>query len=189
MNKIVNLFYVILFVTYFCPSCNPKAKTNSENVNSNKSYIDKEIIFPGESILFTEDTTILIDSAFFNNDMIKIVHLINVNCSNCLNELIRWNSFISMIEDDCEIIFWLNNTDNNEFKVQNLIQAENNIHFVSDHSQSFEHLNDLAYPDINLHTFLLDRNNKIKLMGDPISDKMLISEYMNTIAFLNNNNN
>jgi|GEM_PF-1943492 len=188
MKKIINLFYIVLFI--ICISCNSEQKKeyyeNDISINRDKNYIGKKIIFPSKSKLFANDTIRIVDSTFFNNDMIKIVHIVNVNCSNCINELYSWKEIISLIEDDCEIIFLLTNIDNSEVNISRIIDTANDVFYVSDINQSFKHQNNLIYPDINLHTFLLDRSNEIKLMGDPIFDNMLVSEYMNIIALLNN---
>lgn len=185
MNNLYRYIFLI-FVLLLVFSCKfGKKEIEIENEKavktfSPKNFLDKQLQFPNYMFHYFRDSTTLVDSSFFHHDKLKLIHFVNLDCPNCLTDLQIWKELIPEFKE-CIIVFWLNDIENNDSLIYSLCNKFPMVYFISDYKECFECINDLVYPDLNLSTFLLDSENKIKLMGDPVNNKKLSSQYIQTI--------
>ena len=180
MSNKYQFIYILLFLLIVL-SCKSEYKEKVfENFSPVPNIINKKIKFPEKMNLFTKDSIVVIDSLYFQNNQIKIIHLVNLDCSNCKEDLLIWKDLLADFYE-CNVIFWLNNTSDKEMLIKDLCNEFDTEYFVSEINGCFECINDFVYPNIDFNTILLDKKNKVKLIGDPINNRKLISEYINEI--------
>lgn len=113
-------------------------------------------------------------------------------CSSCkLKELLEWkillNSIDSLKSEEFYIKFVMN-VGNQQNKVTvDLIAYDFRYSVFYDLKGNFEKLNKLPWDPI-YHTFLLDKNNKVILVGSPIHNDKMWNLYKKTINTLIANN-
>ncbi|OMP79664.1 redoxin family protein [[Flexibacter] sp. ATCC 35208] len=108
----------------------------------------------------------------------KIVSFINTSCGTCIRKMDEWNKFLSEEKMDVkEIIFVAQGKPDTYFR-----------EFIDSTKPAFYiYLDTSGYYLLNRHldryvqgTFLLDENDKVVMIGDPVSNETIYSFY-NTI--------
>ena len=180
--KIITAFTIICTIL----SCSKKKKT-TDNL---QEIIGKEIILPanykilsiGNDTIFTIDNSKPKILAFYNNQ----------GCSLCrLRELSLWKNFIHEMDvmskaEDTKIQFLFilsTNNDTSEIKVA-LSQNKFFLPVLCDTDRVFEKNNILPRNEM-LHCFLLDRHNKVALIGTPLYNEKMWNRYKQEIAKIN----
>lgn len=120
------------------------------------------------------------------NNGIKIVSFIDGNCGVCIEELYKWKQIINKYEviDKAELIFFVNSMD---FKsLISFIEVKEPFPkpLINDQENLFFNQNKLSRNKM-FQTFLLDKNNKVILVGNPIFGDKVLSLYIRTIQELN----
>lgn len=114
----------------------------------------------------------------------KIIrHVDSTDCTICDLLLPQWNEFYEQL-DSIPIFFFIHI---NQYKeISHRIKLENNnMNIYFDIKDSLNLLN--KFPDDKrLQTFLVDSNNRIKIIGDPILNREIRKLYLKTI-FHNSN--
>lgn len=173
-----------ILIALCCVSCSNKKVTKDL-----KKIYGKEIKIPenGYGRIADKDTV-------FNycNDNLKIVAYYNAKgCTSCrMKELGEWSSVMKEIHKagggniDLILIFSIGKEINTlDFYLR---QSKLTAPVLCDKEGEFERLN-LLPADERLHYFLLDKNNKVVLVGSPISNPKMWDLYINKITELTNN--
>ncbi len=110
----------------------------------------------------------------------KIVSIVDGICMKCvINDLNQADEVFQQITASKKVIYILNVTsaDSAYFiaNLEPLIKVKG--HILWDDSYSFENTNGLLSSDKNLRTFLLDEQNNIKLIGNPLYNPDLVERY------------
>lgn len=108
----------------------------------------------------------------------KTLVLLNTQCATCLVTLKRWvNSMENEIFNDKTIIFLSYGEYNEYFDINfsEITAQVGNINYHQDLSNQFIYENKLEL--YSLEVFLLDRENKVLLIGDPTKDSLIESFY------------
>lgn len=143
----------------------------------------KRIRLPEELCLL--EGTRLFNSATCRVDLTqkkKVISIVDATCPTCiLGQLNRTDSLFHTFLDSSQAVLLfvlnVNSEDSTSFMVsmQPLITAKGLIFWDSNYY--FETLNDLFTPDLSRRTFLLDEENEIILVGNPLFDPKLLSNY------------
>jgi len=164
----------ILFVLLFLFSCN---RNNLEKQLIN--FSGTEIFFP-ESLQANQqgrDTLMILTHA-----PLKIVVWCDSIgcCSSCrIKRLLEWNEFGDVFEP----IFIFSTKANEQHSIHNTLRTSGFKHPVYIDKGNFFRKNNPDIPsDARLHTFLLDENNKVILIGNPINNEMLWELYKEQIS-------
>lgn len=155
--------------------CDCRNKTEYESLV--REWHGKKIIFP-ESLKQNKNSV-----SIFDLKRNKIVSYLDGNCPSCLYELIQWDSLkndFDSIQLMNSIVFIIYTEDQ---KNLHYYIESNNIcfSFFEDDSNAFYSTNKIPKNRL-FHTFLLDEENKVKLIGNPLYNKRLMGIYRKELS-------
>lgn len=162
------LIIIQLVITFGCSNLN-----KSENEKIVDEWIGKEIILP--KLKYN-------DIIKENQSGLKIVSRINGNCYSCISQLTEWKEFMNSFSQNEKFpfYFYLVIADSS---VYNKINKEK-IHFdypvIFDTNDDFRKKNKLSHNNI-FHSMLIDSDNKVILIGNPISNVTMQDLYKKVI--------
>lgn len=184
------LFVSIFFIGILSFTIYKKAK---ENIEPATNWIGKKIYF-SEELKLLEDRNLYSLDCFkeISVSKNKIISIIDASCSKCiLGQLNKIDSLFAGIvngDSNTELVFVLN-VDDNDFKsfmVALYPLIISNAPILCDNYFRFETENDILTPNLSERTFLINRENKIILVGNPLFYPDIIEEYKKKIKSLNN---
>lgn len=173
-----SIFCLSLLCLLLLPGCNNKKQQLSKLV---EAWQGKEIIFPDslESRIFGRDT---LCREIFEKEY-KILNYIDTNgCTECQLKLFDWQMLkeeLDSLECDVALVFvaWTNDYEKLEI-LQSVNRFDTPIFY--DRKGRMDSLN--QFPSSSLfHTFLLDRNNRVVLVGSPLGNEKLWDLYKKRI--------
>lgn len=143
----------------------------------------KEILFP-EKITYTRFLEDTIDFRTQNSQFKVLVYVDSTGCIGCKLQLPKWKTFISEIDSLAKsytpFIFVFQSQNYDDLKT---ILKRSNFDYpvYTDAKGKFNRLN--HFPDDNMfHTFLLDENNHIKVIGNPIHNLSVQELFLREIS-------
>lgn len=174
MNKIGTLL-LLLFILSSC--------RESETIRLVKEWSGKEIIFPS-NVSFSslgKDTLSMLN---VEHDYAIVSYVDSVGCINCKLQLDRWNDFLlkkdSIFRKKVNLAFFLHPNDCREL-VDLLKQHRFSYPVCIDIKDQFNKLN--HFPNnIAFQTFLIDKENKVVAIGNPIHNPKVKELYMKIIS-------
>ena len=173
---VMRKIWVLLFVFLLC-SCMEKSKIMSVY----EEWINREIKFP-ESMSFTVGAT---DTVFFTfgKQYRVLSHVDSTGCVNCRLNLDQWKKWIgevdSLTNDKVQFLFFFSPKQWNE--VFYSIQINDFDYPVCiDLKDSLGILNNFPKDDA-FNTFLLDKDNKVIAIGNPIHNPKIKELYLKII--------
>jgi hypothetical protein len=119
---------------------------------------------------------------------IKIIAYLDGDCSECFKDITAWQLFYDSINDpkDVEFLFYIYT--NNEFLLKKRLENFRfNFDYIVDKKNIFFKENSLSY-NMNANVFLVDKRNRIRLMGNPITIPELVKIYIKEINEMKHNN-
>lgn len=169
----------VAFLIIFCLSFLSCQNSEKSKINSLVSYWQhREIIFP-QNCIFTslgEDTVdVEMESPY------KIVlYLDSIGCISCKAQLSNWKKYIeSLKEENVPVLIFMNICNLKE--IQFILKRESFSYPVCiDMKDSLNKLNHFP-SDIMFQTFLLDKDNKIIAIGNPIHNPQVKELYLKFI--------
>lgn len=175
----VRIKYVLLLFVILC-SCKYTEKDRISSLV--KDLYGKNILFPKELnfTLLNGDTV----NYVLSDSMYRIVHYVDsTGCISCKLKLFEWKRWITKLRsdfsEDINVIFVFSNRNTKE--MTDLLKREKfNYPFLLDTLDVFNHLNELP-TDFSFHTFLLDKNNRVVAIGNPVHNPKIKDLYMNII--------
>ena len=145
------------------------------------SWSQKEFILPDSLIFyyFDRDST---EKQFCKNlNSIKIIAFINGSCPDCILELNKWYSFIEETKNyNLKYLFVVYYFDFMQFKSY-LSEVHFEEPFILDKKNHIFEINNFP-EEKKFHCVLLDRQNKIILIGNPILSQSLKELYLEQIG-------
>lgn len=172
------LFFLML--TLFLYSCG--MKKNEQKIETVlDEWIGRQIVYPDSLVLWGADEGFSQDS-FLNRKYKVITYVDSLGCMSCKLQLPRWKKWIKELQKegmDISVLFFLSPRDEESLKI--LLQDYGFIYPVYiDINDVFNKKNCLPVNDM-FHTFLLDQDNKIVAIGNPIHNLKVKELYMNVI--------
>lgn len=176
-NSKIILLEVILII--FLISCNQQNQLTHQIINK---WIGKEILFPKQTIftIYGEDTVNLhIDDTNF-----KIISYVDsAGCMNCKLGLDKWLNFKGTLDSiaptPIPLYFYMYPKSIIDLKLS-LKEYRFNMPICIDINNDFNNLNHLP-TEFAFQTFLLDKNNKVIAMGNPIHNSKIRNLYLDII--------
>ena len=149
-----------------------------------QEFSKKELKFPDSVLVYYRKNGIKKQSIqSYSGNQMKIVTHVAGDCGRCVNNLKRWEEEIIEVIDTnlVKVLIFLYVEDFSNFT--NLIDPEITINFplVIDTLNLFVVNNDLPRFDERFHTFLINENNNIILIGSPLHSEKLKTLYLNEI--------
>lgn len=176
MNKVAWL--LLLSVLFSC-----QRKEKDEISQLVREWQGKEIIFP-EKMTYTRFVEDTVDFDRQKGKYKVFVYVDTTGCTSCKLQLPKWKEFISRVDsmtgNSVPFIFVFQ--PRHEKKVKSLLKRSHFDYPVCVDTEShFSKLN--KFPDnITFHTFLLDKDNKVKVIGNPIHNLSIQDLYVRKIT-------
>ena len=172
---------VCLCVIPFLASC---AESHKERLGKLvNEWERKEILFPTHST-FTIQGKDTVDFEFRNADYKVVAYVDSAGCTGCKLQLPRWKELIaevdSMTDGSVPFLFYFHPKDLKELKY--LTRREGFVYPVCfDEKDDFNRLN--RFPsEMMFQTFLLDKENKVVALGNPVLSPKVKELYLKLIT-------
>lgn len=173
----------VLFVFFCLPflfSC--KHVNTKEFVNVVAAWEGKTIVYPNNMVftLWGQDT---LDYSMPHIDYTIVSYVDSVGCMSCKLQLLKWKSFISEMTSTCQnrvpvILFF--HPKNIEEIICRLKLDKYNYPICIDEKDSLNKLNHFP-SDMSFQTFLLDKDNKVLAIGNPVHNPKVKELYLKII--------
>ena len=171
-----------LFICIFCfLACQDnKEKQVKELV---QEWQGKEIKFPDNPI-FTQYVKDTVDYQIPVSDYKVVMYVDSIGCVSCKLQLSRWKEFIGQVDSVCNkdipFLFFFQPKDNQELR--RILKIDNfSLPVCIDTEDRFNKLNHFP-SDMMFQTFLLDKDNKVVVIGNPIHNLAVRDLYLKEIA-------
>lgn len=172
---------LLLLLILLVPSCkNDRKKDIAKLVTE---WQGKEIAFP-ESMTFTRFATDTVDYQIPNTEHKILVYVDSIGCTSCKLQLPKWKELIAYVDSVGEhktpFLFFFHPKDYKEIRY--LLKLENfELPVCIDTDDRLNKLN--KFPgEITFQTFLLDKNNKVATIGNPIHNLAVKELYIKQIT-------
>ena len=159
------LTLLVFAATLLTSSCNNK---RAAHTNIIAEWVGREIVIPDDLVYQIKDDTIDLDLS--RPDFKIISYVDSTGCTSCRMKLTMWSELINELKSlpdvDVEVIMIINTDTPKE--ITYLLQRDNYLNPVAiDRNNLFDRLNELP-PKSEHHTFLLDAENKVIAIGNPV---------------------
>jgi len=143
----------------------------------------KEIVFP-QDMAFTRFVTEPVDYRIPDAEYKVLVYVDSVGCTSCKLQLPKWKKLIAHIDSatnsNIPFIFVFQSKDDRELWY--ILKRDNFDRPVCiDRNNRFDELNQFPQ-DITFQTFLLDKDNKVKVIGNPVHNLAVRDLYLKQIT-------
>lgn len=166
---------------FFAMSCQKNDRAKVESLV--KEWNNKEIRFPDNPV-FTRYATDTVPYRIPKTDYKVVVFVDSVGCISCKLQLLKWKEFMhevdSLSDGNVPFVFFFQTKDVRELRY--ILRRDNFSHPVCiDTEDSFYRLN--RFPgEMMFQTFLVDSENRVKVIGNPIHNLSVKDLYLKEIA-------
>ena len=172
---------IILLLTIFLSACQDKQKEIITLLV--KEWQGKQILFP-ENMVFTRFASDTTNFVIPTSDYKVLVFVDSIGCTSCKLQLSRWKEFIrytdSISQKNFPFLFFFQFDD--QWEIHSLLIRENfDKPICLDRSDSLNQLNHFP-KDIRFQVFLLDKNNKVVVIGNPVHNPNVKELYLEEIS-------
>lgn len=182
MKDMKNLIYIFSCASLLLfQSCRPSESESMERLLN--QWHGKEIQFPSvpKFAVYGEDTV----EMGISSGNYKIVHYLDsTGCTTCKMDLDRWKTFIgymdSVSQSSVSCLIYIHATRKREVKIA-LKEGRFDYPVCLDTNNEFNRLNGLPLNPV-FQTLLLDKDNKVVAMGDPVKNPRVKELYLNIIS-------
>lgn len=174
-----NTYIILLFALLL--SCRESEKEKIMRIVS--EWQDKKVIFP-TNILFTRFGADTLDYSIPQTKNKILVYVDSIGCTSCKLQLPRWKNFIQLLDSTCNdsvpVLIFLNT--NSIKDIQHVLKRDKyDLPICIDIKDSLNRLNN--FPQVtSLQTFLLDKDNKVVAIGNPIHNSKIKDLYLNILT-------
>lgn len=150
---------------------------NKEQRDIVSEWIGREIVIPAE--LGFQVGNIPVDYDFDAADFKIVTYVDSAGCTACRMKLNEWDEFINELKgiDDVEINFVLIIGAKDKYKITDILKTNSFDHpVIIDTEFDFSKFNKIS-EDVKLHTFLLDDDNNVVIVGNPINNPKIKELY------------
>lgn len=143
----------------------------------------KEIKFPSRSV-FTIQGKDTVDFEFVDADYKVVTYIDSVGCTSCKLQLPRWKQLIEEVDSltggSVPFLFYFHPKDMRELRY--LTRRDDFEYPVCfDEKDELNQLNQFS-SDMTFHTFLLDKDNKVVAMGNPVLNPKVKELYLSLVT-------
>ncbi|MEY8687459.1 DUF1573 domain-containing protein [Bacteroides sp. AN502(2024)] len=173
-------YIVFLFICIF--SCQNEKSIQAEKIL--KEWIDKEILFP-ESLKFSIQGSERVPNFAIHDSEYKIVAYVDsMGCTSCKLHLSEWNNYITNIDsiypNKVQFLFFF--FPKNGRDIYFTLRMERFMYPIC--IDTLDVLNRINHfpSDMQYQTFLLDKNNKVVAIGNPVQNPRIKELYRTIIS-------
>ena len=177
MRKIVTLIMCVWMLAS-CEESREEAMLRLVN-----EWNGKEIKFPSRSV-FTIQGKDTVDFEFGNADYKVVTYVDSMGCTSCKLQLPRWKKLVaevdSLTDGRVPFLFYFHPKDMKELRY--LTRRDDFTYPVCfDEKDELNRLNQFP-TDMTFQTFLLDKDNKVVAMGNPVLNPKVKELYLNLVT-------
>ena len=180
IRYVIQLILLICIIISFSFCNNTSKETTEEKVTE---WIGDTLYLPETSEILYKDSVYQNGEPINNNAKLKIATLISGDCGSCVKDLKRWDKFFQFIgsKKEAEILFYLETSKLSYFKTRLYESTIHKYPLIIDKNFKFSDTNKLPPKDKRFQTFLLDSNNRVILVGNPVYNDKLMKLYKKEI--------
>jgi hypothetical protein len=171
--------YLVLSLCFLI-ACNNGVKQSSE-AKVVKRLIGKKLNFTDNLLTGTSEKEILLGFELFHKKSLKIVSMIKLDCGVCIESINGWKEYLK--DQDVTFMLIISGSDFEFFKAIKLNEEQNLKNIFYDNNNIFELTNKIPV-ETRFRTFLIDEDNTILLIGNPLSNKNIDNLYKKEIRNL-----
>lgn len=145
------------------------------------TWTNREIVFPEAAVFTTYATdTVAYPDVNTHPPYKVVIYADSLGCMSCKMQLDKWKSFIQEVDaltnSQIPFLFFMDTRDISEMK--HILRRERFSHPVCiDRKSDLNRLN--HFPENpSFHTFLLDHENRVKLIGNPVHNAAIKELYL-----------
>ena len=180
--KTLNLIILILLPIFF--SCKNEQKEKEKHIAQLvNEWQGKQIVFP-ENLIFTRYLTDTTDFRIPQSEYKVLIYVDSIGCTSCKLQLPKWKELIdytnSSAKEEVPFLFFFHSKDYKEIRY--LLKRDGFDRPVCiDMDDRLNKLN--KFPaDMTFQTFLLDKNNKVTVLGNPVHNTAIKDLYLKQIT-------
>mgnify|MGYP005752433021 CR=1 FL=1 len=177
---VMGKFLLVFFCSILLFSC--KQTHRKDYINAVVEWKGKEIIYPDNMIftLWGQDT---LDYSMPHTDYTIVNYVDSIGCLSCKLQLLKWKSFMSEIfsvsQDSVPVVFFFHPNDVEEITYR-LKFDKYNYPVCIDLDDEFNKLNHFS-ADPTFQTFLLNKDNRVLAVGNPVHNPKVKELYLKII--------
>ena len=178
----VSLFFLSFLFLF---SCQEKRKEYLAHLV--QEWQGKEIIFP-ENPVFTRLVKDTVDYRIPMSDYKVVTYIDSIGCVSCKLQLSKWKEFIAQVDsvsgNTIPFLFFFQSKDKGDLR--RILHRDNfSLPVCIDMEDSFNKLNHFP-SEMMFQTFLLNKDNKVVVIGNPIHNLAVRDLYLKEIAGIEN---
>lgn len=174
-------YFILLLFSILLISCKQSKKEEISHLV--KEWQGKEILFP-ESMIFSRYATDTVDYAIPQSNYKVLIYIDSMGCTSCKLQLNKWKELVaytdSLTKGAVPFLFVFHPKDRKE--ISYLLKREGvKFPVCIDTDDTLNKLN--KFPsDMTFQTFLLDKNNRVTALGNPIHNLAIKELYLKHIT-------
>lgn len=178
------LFLRIILISFICLSFSSCKENEKERIaRLVGEWAGREVIFPSHPVFTIQGKdTVILD--YRNADFKVVTYIDSIGCTSCKLQLHRWKELIAEMDSvtsrTVPFLFYFHPKDVKELRY--LTRRDNFTYPVCfDEHDEFNSLN-LFPSEMTFQTFLLDKENKVIAMGNPVHNPKVKELYLMKIT-------
>lgn len=183
MKRSKQLYLVLFTLVLILAGCKNQKKQMAKEL---AGFVGSEILIPNNMRVLLEGRDTLMEDDLLKAEMKIVVYNDTTGCSSCkISHLNEWNEmldFTRKFDGKVSVVYVFSPSPNN---VREVIIALKTYGFTYpvflDETNAFKVQNACIPAGATYHTFLLDRENRVVLVGDPTWNENLSELYRKTI--------
>lgn len=178
--KTLNAILLTLTCSLFFSCRDNKKEQITHLVNE---WQGKQIVFP-DNLIFTRYATDTVDYQLPQSDYKVLVYVDSIGCTSCKLQLHKWKEFIAYTDSvtggKVPFLFFFYPKDKKEIRY--LLKRDNFVWPVCIDGEDRLNKQNRFPSNMTFQTFLLDKNNKVSVMGNPIHNTAVKDLYLKQIT-------
>ncbi len=173
-------YLITIMILFSLFSCENPSKKNITTLL--QAWSGKEILFPANSTFTVQDKDTIEFSLAGKYKILTYVD--SVGCISCKLQLGKWKTFMEEVNslgiDSVKFLFFFSPEKRRDF-LSTLKSAGFTYPICIDKENKLNKLNHFPTTDMSFHTFLLDKDNKVLAIGNPIHNSKVRELYLKII--------
>lgn len=167
--NLLRLLFLFLILAHGCTS--PEKNAKKEIEREVRNCLGKPVLFPDSVYVIKHGTIVFVESNILFHECYKIITFISGDCEKCLENLKEWEAYTESVRliAEVDLITVIVTTNLSAFEQTYLMKVPEKLTVIADSDMDIFRINKLPH-NWELRTFLLDQQNRILVVGNPVSN-------------------
>lgn len=182
MKRAIVVFQIIICIGWVFSCDSPQKKAQKKARQVVEEWMGKEIKLPDHEMTYKSMGRDTACSEIWDKPNKIFVYIDSVGCTSCRLGLSRWKEIIDSCRTehpDLGFLFVVHSVSYRRFE-RELRDAEFTYPIIYDYRNEFHKLN--QFPPDPYRTYLLDKNNKITVIGSPVTNTKMWHLYKKMLS-------